>query len=193
LRRLLCAGTTTATLATFSSVSTLAGLAGLATTTSEASSAALATEFGLEVATSADFLVVTVATLEFAARGSVTLGARGSVGTVAILAALASSRASGGLRLLKSRRNDLLGQVQITTQVLDTLVCKVKVVPLPVEGLLNQVSRLERLQKLDHIKVGDINIVMLAVENLLSGNNAIFEQLLVNQLPSLLALILNLT
>jgi hypothetical protein len=96
--------------------------------------------------------------------------------TIATLAVDTRGRTRGDSRLLPCAGDNLLSQVKVLTEEDDTLVGEVPVIPLPAEGLLYIAARLERLQQLDDVQVGDIgqSVVLGRKEILLGNKDAIY-------------------
>lgn len=74
------------------------------------------------------------------------------------------------------------GQVEVGSEVLDTLVGEVVVQILPREGLTHIFARLERFHRLHYVKIGNVNLhVLLQHRILLDDAYAVFEELRVNR------------
>jgi len=59
--------------------------------------------------------------------------------------------------------------VEVVTKVLNTLVGKIPIIPLPAEVLSNVATGLERLSELQNIEVGDIDSLVLGEGLVLPG------------------------
>jgi len=82
---------------------------------------------------------------------------------------------------LQSGWDDLGGQVQVLSQVVDALVGEVPVKVAPGELLLDEALRLERLKSADDVQVGDLaqsGVVSLWVVVLLGDHDALLEEVL---------------
>merc|ERR1712124_17146 len=91
--------------------------------------------------------------------------------------------------LLEGVGNDLLGEVQVRTEVLDTLVGEVPVVPLPTELLSDVPAGLQGSQQLNDVDVldGELLVSVLGFVAVLLGNHdTLFEEVVVNDLAVLL-------
>lgn len=76
-----------------------------------------------------------------------------------------------------------LWEVEVLTQVLNTLIGKGVVVVLPGELSLNVTLRGQGLQSLDDIQVSGVNLLVLwLVEVLLGDSNTLYLNMLVNDL-----------
>lgn len=87
----------------------------------------------------------------------------------------------GGLD--ESAGNNLGGQVQVLAEVLNSLVGEVVVIVLPREAGGDVSARGHALQRLDDVKVGHVNVLVLGgVEVLLRHHDSLLEEVLVDLL-----------
>ncbi|KAI3481413.1 hypothetical protein L1887_56240 [Cichorium endivia] len=114
---------------------------------------------------------------------TVTVAAGGAVGTVT--ATDGGARRAGGA--LVRGGHDLGGEVEELAQVLDTLVSEGVEVPLPRELRVHVAARGERLQRLDHLEVGDLELGVLNGEVLGGHHDTLLEERGVDGLAVLLA------
>ena len=83
---------------------------------------------------------------------------------------------------LQGGRHNLWWQMEEVTQVLDALIGEVPVVVAPGELLVDVATRLERLQGLDNVQVGAVDLRVLGkVEVLLGHHDTLTEEVLVDR------------
>ena len=71
--------------------------------------------------------------------------------------------------------------VEVFTEVVNSLVGEEIVVPLPRELVLDEASGLERLHNLDNVEVGDFDLCMLLQSQfLVAAQDALFEEVRVD-------------
>ena len=75
--------------------------------------------------------------------------------------------------LLQGGGHSVLGQVQVLAEVLDSLVVEDKVVHLPRERVGDEAAGLERLQELDDVQVGHLEVGVLGQRLLLGGDDTL--------------------
>eukprot|EP00639_Heterosigma_akashiwo_P029949 CAMPEP_0194663994 /NCGR_PEP_ID=MMETSP0295-20121207/1181_1 /TAXON_ID=39354 /ORGANISM="Heterosigma akashiwo, Strain CCMP2393" /LENGTH=173 /DNA_ID=CAMNT_0039545619 /DNA_START=166 /DNA_END=687 /DNA_ORIENTATION=- len=97
--------------------------------------------------------------------------------TTTVVATKGRARRAGG-RLLQSGGHDLLGQVEVLTQVLQALVGQIAVAVLPRESHSDITTRPERLHQVHDNEVGNLNLIMLSlVVVLLDNAYSLFEKI----------------
>merc|ERR1719240_1453102 len=123
-----------------------------------------ATEVGVETLTRATRLLVITTLAEALATATVAVTVASARGATVALAVLAAATEAVSLRaggLLQGSRDDFRGEVEVVTEVLDTLVSEVVVLPLPRILVLHQVARAEGLHELEHVHVRNIKFIVL--------------------------------
>merc|ERR1719240_779674 len=133
----------------------------LAAATAEALAA---TEVGVETLTRATRLLVITTLAEALATATVAVTVASARGATVALAVLAAATEAVSLRaggLLQGSRDDFRGEVEVVTEVLDTLVSEVVVLPLPRILVLHKVARAEGLHELEHVHVRNIKLIVL--------------------------------
>ena len=94
---------------------------------------------------------------------------------------------SGASRALVGSGDNLGREVEVLAEVLNTLVGEGVEVPLPRELGMDITTRGERLESLDNLKVGDLELRVLNVEVLGGDHNTLLEERGVDVLAVLLA------
>lgn len=129
------------------------------------------------------FLLIT--TVTSAVLASATLLAVASRGTVGA----GGTTADGSLRAggsLVGRRHDLGGQMKILAEILETLIGKGVEVPLPAELSVHVSSAGQGLHGLDDVKVRNLQLKVLDLEQLWGDQDAFLKQSRVDELAVIL-------
>merc|ERR1712072_124959 len=149
------------------------------TSTAKATTTALATEVAAALASE-----VTAVAVIAAALAAITPAALAAALTRVALHTT-GCRARG---LLQGVGDNLLGKVEVLTEVLDALVGEVPVVPLPAELLSDVPTGLQGSQQLNHVDVldGELLVIVLGLVAVLLGNHdTLFEEVVVDDLAVL--------
>mmetsp|Transcript_78194 Transcript_78194/g.138055 ORF Transcript_78194/g.138055 Transcript_78194/m.138055 type:complete len:200 (-) Transcript_78194:65-664(-) len=98
----------------------------------------------------------------------------------------AGSLGNGPGGLLQCGGNDLRGQVQVLTEVLNPLVGQIVVVVAPSVLCLDESLGVEAAHQLNADQVGNVHLGMLLAEVLLGNQNSLLKEVLVDLFPVLL-------